>query len=232
MHLFIQQLVDYIFPPSIEEIKLRDISPQDMLTVSEKVLRTEFPFIKAVFSYKDPLIRELIWQIKYKKNMHAVRCAGYALHSELLKICEKVNIKNTENLPNLDKIILIPIPISKKRRKERGYNQCELVIDEIVKLDTQNKFTKDFNLIIREKDIPKQTFKNRDERINNTKHIFKVLKNPDVICDEKNPNMIYDANTKIIIIDDVTTTGSTLKEARDELLKVGYKDVTGLTIAH
>jgi predicted amidophosphoribosyltransferase len=37
---------------------------------------------------------------------------------------------------------------------------------------------------------------------------------------------------KIIIIDDVTTTGSTLKEARDELLKAGYVNVTALSIAH
>ncbi len=199
-------IIDFIFPPKPEEIELRNISSEELLENAPRSTKTEFPFISSIFSYKNPIIREMIWQIKYKKNKHALRCAGYALYNELVKL-------------NLDKIILIPIPISKKRRKERGYNQAELIIDEIIKLDCKNVFIKDFNILIRQKDIEKQTFKNRDERIGNAKNIFKVSK-------------LLKTNQKIIIIDDVTTTGSTLKEARDELLLNDYRNVECLTIAH
>lgn len=166
---------------------------------------TEFPFIESIFSYKNPLVKELIWQVKYKKNKHAVHLAAYALLQRLSKLSQSS--------------LLVPIPISKKRRKERGYNQCELLIDEILKLDTENKFQKDFELLIRSKHIEKQTHKDRSERLENTKGIFEATRKENL-------------QRKIIIIDDVSTTGSTLKEACEELLSAGYSDVTALTVAH
>lgn len=166
---------------------------------------TEFPFIESIFSYKNPLVKELIWQIKYKKNKHAVGIAAHALLHSL-----------SDSPPNT---LLVPIPISKKRRKERGYNQCELLIDEILRLDTENKFQKDFKLLIRSKHIEKQTHKDRNERLENTKGIFETTRKENL-------------QQKIIIIDDVSTTGSTLKEAREELLSARYSDVTALTVAH
>lgn len=205
MHIILQYIIDYIFPPNTEEARIRSISIDWLFVNGKKAEQTEFPYIRALFSYKDPLIKELIWQIKYKRNTHAVKCAAFAVYNEIIK--------------NDDKAILIPIPISKKRRRQRGYNQCELIINEIIKLDDKGLLAENFNLLIREKDIDKQTHKNRNERISNTKHIFKVTS-------------ALNLNQKIIIIDDVTTTGSTLKEARDELLKVGYTDVNCLTIAH
>jgi predicted amidophosphoribosyltransferase len=154
---FFQYIIDYIFPPSAEELKIRSIDGDWLIKNAPRAGNTEFPFIKALFSYQNPLIKELIWQIKYKKNMHAVKCAGYALYSEL---------------DGLEDAVLIPIPISKKRRRERGYNQCELLLNEIIKLDSEKRFSSDYDLLIREKDIEKQTHKNRNERISNTKHIF------------------------------------------------------------
>ncbi len=61
--------------------------------------------------------------------------------------------------------------------------------------------------------------KNRVERLKNTRDIFEVTKVP------------VD-NQKIIIIDDVTTTGSTLKEAYDVLTKSNFTVVKALTVAH
>lgn len=205
MHYTIQLLIDFIFPPNPEELKIRSLSPEllaEEFVVAEK---TEFPFINSIYSYKDPLVRELIWQIKYKKNRHAIKCAGFALYNWLYK-------------QNMRNCLLIPIPNSKRRRKERGYNQCELLINEIIKLDSEKSFEKNYDLLIRPRDIETQTLKNRNERIENTKNIFEVSK--------------IRIKKKIIIIDDVTTTGSTLKEAYDKLLSAGYSDIEALTFAH
>ncbi|MES3030898.1 MAG: hypothetical protein V4697_00615 [Patescibacteria group bacterium] len=198
-------ILDFIFPPSREELALRALSPREFSLKSPRAPQAEFPFISSCLSYKDPLVRELVWQIKYKKNQHALELAGYALYTELQKIPSS--------------IVLIPIPISKKRRKERGYNQCELLIEEILKLDTEKRISKDFLILTRPKHQERQTDKNREERIHNAQHIFSAVK--------------QDGTQKtLVIIDDVTTTGSTLREAREVLLQAGYTDVRGLTIAH
>jgi competence protein ComFC len=148
------------------------------------------------------LVKELVWQIKYKKNKKAVGLAADALFAYLK-----------------EPALLIPIPISKKRRKERGYNQCELLIDGIMKLDVNKKLERDYGLLIRSKHIEKQTHKDRNERLKNTKNIFEVTKKENL-------------NQNIIIIDDVSTTGSTLKEAYDVILSAGYLNVRALTVAH
>ena len=202
MYKLLNYILDFIFPPKPEEIRIRNL-PIDWLSEnSPKSETTEFPFIESLFSYKDSLIRELIWQIKYKKNKHAVECASYSLLQKL-------------DTP----AILIPIPISKKRRKERGYNQCELLVDAIIRQDIRNILTKNFSFLIRIKDIEKQTFKNRNERLENTRGIFEIVGE-------------IDTNKNIVIVDDVSTTGSTLLEAREILLKAGYTHVRCLTIAH
>lgn len=202
----LQIILDFIFPPSREELELREISFEKLIQTSEKPQSSEFPFIKSVFSYKEPLIRELIWQIKYKKNRHSLKLAGFALIS-LLANYDPINT------------LLVPIPISKSRRKERGFNQSELIIEEILKID--GRFETDFDLLIRVKNIDKQTFKNRAERIENSSKIFAV--------NDFDKSILH---KKIIIIDDVTTTGSTIREARDALMTAGFRDVGGLTIAH
>ncbi len=202
MYKLLHYILDFIFPPNAQELRIRELPIDWLVENAPKASRAEFPFIQSLFSYKDPLIRELIWQIKYKKNKQAVKCAAYALVKAI-------------NEP----VLLIPVPISKKRRKERGYNQCELIINEMMAQDAAGKFTRNFDILIRSKHIDKQTFKNRNERLENTKNIFEVVGETS-------------KNKKIIIIDDVSTTGSTLKEAREELLRAGYSNVWCLTIAH
>lgn len=194
-------IIDFIFPPNPYEIEIREIKKEDVYTrfSFKNELNT------SIYPYKEPLIREIVWQIKYKKNKKAIEIAGYSIYLELIKL----------NQP----LLLIPIPISKIRMKERGYNQCELIIDEIIKLDAKNLFHKNYNLLVREVHIDKQTHKNRKERLNNTKNIFGIRGETD-------------RNQRIVIIDDVTTTGSTLSEARRCLEQAGYHNISTLTLAH
>jgi len=209
----LEYLIDFIFPPSDAELVIRALLPTDLISKTTRSPNPPFSFIKSLFAYKDPIVSELIWQIKYKKNRHAISCAGYALYENFKKQSENKE-KN---------IILIPIPISKKRRRERGYNQCELLVDEIMKLDIEKRFVKSFDLLFRTKHIERQTLKGRIERLENTKDIFKVI---------KSENFLNKGQVKIVIIDDVVTTGSTLVEARNTLLNAGFVNVECLTIAH
>jgi competence protein ComFC len=206
VHNIFNIVLDFVFPPNPEELILRTISPLKLVEIASKPNPTEYSFIEAVLSYKDPLVKELVWQIKYKKNKVALELAGHILFETLSR--------------KSGKFLLIPIPISNKRRRERGYNQCELIINEILKLDRDKQFSTDFSLIRRMKHIEKQTFMKRNERLKNTENIFEVTSNA------------LDKNTKIIIIDDVSTTGSTLNEARNALLEAGFTEVYCQVIAH
>lgn len=203
MRHFFNLIIDFLFPPSAEALQLRAISPENVNRELPPAPAPSHPFITSLFAYKSPLVSELIWSIKYKKDRHAIELGGYALH-------EKLKLRG--------KAILIGIPISKKRRKERGYNQTELLINEIVRLDKEEKFEKRFDILSKPKHIERQTLKNRKERIESMDGIFQAK--------------LVQLNFPIILIDDVTTTGSTIKEARDTLLRAGYENISALTLAH
>lgn len=208
-------MLDIVFPPHKEELALRSLTPKEFLASSPRSPQSPLPFVYPSLAYKNPLVRELVWQIKYRKNEHAVDMGAFILHKKI----EEMGIKEG---------ILVPIPISRKRRKERGFNQCELLVDKILEIEKmaengkenggEKRFQKDFGLLIRAKHIEKQTLKGRKDRLENIKNIFEVTKTG--------------VQDKIILIDDVVTTGSTLNEARDTLMRNGYDDVTAVTIAH
>ncbi len=201
-------LLHLLFPPTKEELLLLSISPSDFSLRATRAPNSPFSFITPLFAYKDPLVKELIWQLKYKKSKHALLCAGSAFNNQISKNSDK-------------KTILIPIPISKKRRRERGFNQCELIIDEIMKLDTQNRFEKRFDVLEKTKHISDQKLKNREERLASSQSIFRIH--------ERNPLPL---DSTIIIIDDVVTTGSTLREARETFMRAGYTQVRAMTLGH
>lgn len=119
------------------------------------------------------------------------------------------------------KVVLIPIPITKQRKKERGFNQSELLVQEMSFIDAPMSFNHVLDVLYRMREAPPQaTIKNRAERIKNIKNIFAV----------RNAHKII--GRSIIVIDDITTTGATLEEARKVLLAAGAKEVRAIAIAH
>jgi competence protein ComFC len=112
--------------------------------------------------------------------------------------------------------ILIPIPISKERLGKRGYNQALYIAKGISNTNT-------VDALERIKDTQKLfKTKHRDERAEEIKNSFMVK--------EKYKEFVKNKN--IIIVDDVTTTGATLYEARNVLLQSGAASVRAFTLAH
>jgi ComF family protein len=201
MNFLLEYVLDFLFPPTKEYLRLHEMSREDVVRLPP-ALPTPFTFITSLFSYKDPFVKELVQSIKNKKDRHALECASFALNARLLEM-------------GTDKALLLPIPLSRKRRNERGYNQCELIIDEMCKLNSN--FEKRFDVLKRAKDTGEQKLKNRAERLEST-GLFSVVP--------------FETDLPIIIIDDVVTTGGTLQEAREALLRSGLKNVQALTLAH
>ena len=111
---------------------------------------------------------------------------------------------------------LVPIPIHEKRRKERGFNQTEVLVKELSKL---SGIPYDNEILLRHKQTKPQNSLTPKERKDNIKGAFFVNK-ADLI-----------ENKKILIVDDIFTTGSTVEEAAKELYKNGAVNVCVFTLS-
>ncbi len=157
-----------------------------------------------IFEYQG-MIRKMIIDYKFNDSTYLYK----TIVNFLLK-----NKKFFQNLKSYDTII--PVPISRRRRKERGYNQSELIAREIAKrtdLDYQNQ------CLIKTKNIVEQSKLNKEERQKNIQGVY-ALQQPRKLL-----------NKKILLIDDIYTTGSTVNECSKVLKEAEPKKVGVLTIA-
>jgi predicted amidophosphoribosyltransferase len=92
------------------------------------------------------------------------------------------------------------------------------LIDQIIKIDKEKIFSKNYDILKRLIHKDRQTLKKRNERIQESKGIFSI----------EIDNEIKDKI--IVIIDDVVTTGSTAKQAYDLFIESGYKNVNVLSL--
>ena len=157
-----------------------------------------------IFMYENQ-IRNLILKYKFQNKAYLYKTfTNFFINNK--KILGKIQ--------NYD--IIIPVPISKRRDKQRGYNQSELIAKEIGKFTKINVLQ---NCIIKDKDIIAQSKLNKEQRQNNIKNAYKIRK--EEIINNKN----------ILIIDDIYTTGSTVNECSRILRKANPKNIGILTIA-
>lgn len=111
---------------------------------------------------------------------------------------------------------LVPVPLHPARRRERGFNQAELLARELARLLDAPLST---GALRRAVDTPSQvSMRGVDERLRNIHGAFAAA----------HP---LDGET-VVLVDDVTTTGATLSEAAHALLSAGAARVYGLTFAH
>lgn len=186
---------------------LKDAPPSERETVK---------WIFPLYDYRHPGIKKSLWLLKYKGKKRLAGIFAEIIYGKILE--ELSDLSVMENFRNA---ILIPIPLSPKRYRERGYNQAELICRELIKLDKENNLKLENNILIKPQDTKHQAYiENRGERLKNIIGSFAV----------KNENLIKGRN--IILIDDITTTGATLTEARKILKQAGARKVIAFTVAH
>ena len=174
--------------------------------------------IVAGFDYRDPLIKRALWELKYKGRKRIARALGRALYDRTLEDLADIRMFSM-GAP----ILVIPIPLSKHRARERGYNQAQLIAKYFIEQNPQ-LFELEINAIVKIKDTPPQArIVNRNKRLKNIAGAFSF--NP------KYSSSLLSGRT-IIVLDDITTTGGTLHEAMKVLEKSGAKKVIGFAVAH
>ena len=157
-----------------------------------------------IFKY-DGIIRQKIIEYKFQGK------------SYLYKTFAEIILKNQKVCGFFKKYdIIIPVPIHKKRKIYRGDNQTELIAKLLAK---QLNLKLETNILFKQKNIISQTELNKNSRKENIKNAFIV----------KNTHKIK--NKKILIFDDIYTTGSTVNECSKILKTAGAKQIGVLTIA-
>ncbi len=214
----IRNFLDLIFPRRKIVKKFESLNLGEITTLIPKADPAEKNFIYPALSYRNEMTRAIIWELKYRGNKKSAEIMGGIIYENIL--AEMGDLLAFENFKSP---ILVPIPLSNKRFRERGFNQMELVAKVIKKLDTENLLEHNSNLLIKIKNTEAQSkTKSRAKRLENLKGCFAISKNA----------RDYARGRNIILIDDVTTTGSTLAEARKTLLKAGARKVVAFTVAH
>ena len=209
-----------IFPDSRNQRFINKLTPEKFLALTQPSLRLpDSPNGQetvSVVNYKNALVRQTVWSLKFHNNQKIAKLFAEIIYDTIAE--ELANLKLSANFGNS---ILTPIPLSRKRLRERGYNQAELITRQMAKLDQNNFFEYQKHLLKKIKDTPPQSrSKNKTERLNNLRGCFKVV----------NPNLIKNRN--IILLDDVVTTGATLAEASQTLRRAGARQIFCVTLAH
>ncbi len=176
-------------------------------------------FLRGIFcynSYRNSILKKIIHVYKY--NFLKKLSENLA---EMMRVSLE-NIKSGQALGVLPKIIsedtfYFFVPLHKIRLRERGFNQSALLLEELINKRVISSDKPGSGLIRKRYTIPQAKIKNEKERINNLGQAFdysgKSLK-----------------NKTVILIDDVSTTGTTLNECARVLKESGAKNIYGLVI--
>ena len=180
--------------------------------------------VSSFFLYSDEWVKKLIRKAKYKYSPEILRTLAFF-------ISEKISEISPEMISELfpENSVLVPVPLHYFRQQKRGYNQSQILAEVFSEISGCSLSP----LVKRIKHTPPQAKCSREERKINLhdafaidENILKILKTRIANNPQKNIK-----NLKIILIDDVVSTASTLLEIQKILKKSGFTDVSGVTVA-
>ncbi len=167
-------------------------------------IATNHTFIsnRGVFEYNDQM-KKIMYDLKYRHRRETATFLGKEVVRNLGAYIRGLNLDG-----------IVPIPLHKERKRERGYNQSELIARVIGQECGIRIYP---NYLTRIKSTRPQKELNDKERKNNVKNAFLIGKNEVQL-------------KRIMLVDDIYTTGATLDAAAHALEGNGEVDVYGLTV--
>lgn len=167
------------------------------------------------FQYEEGPLRDAIAALKYEGVESAAKTlASLALPSFESEVCGK--------LPKGSILSFAPIPLHSSRERKRGYNQSELIAEELSMLLVKKNipFFLSPGILKRTRDTRSQTeMTSHAERAENVRGCFEFL------------GPVPPKNAIVFLLDDVSTSGATIEEAARTLKKAGIPHVAGFSVA-
>ncbi len=177
------------------------------LPENKKICHPSSFILGSAGSYQNDILRELIAGLKYK----GFKAAAPILAELLYEYLNKTGLNFADSA-------IVPIPLHKSRERKRGFNQSVLVAEELAKITGSQVLS----LLKRVANTKSQTeFSEKEKRLANVAGCFSLsLTASDAV------NL-----GKVILLDDVFTSGATMKEAVKTLKACGVKKIIGLVAA-
>ena len=169
----------------------------------KKEICLEYEFARAPFVYEGNA-KKLVFNLKYNNGKWLAKYMAEFMKNEFEEMAVEVDA-------------IIPIPLHNKRLIERGYNQSELLANELSK---KIAIPAILNNLVKTKETTTQTKLTKAERQENLKGCFEITNKSEI------------AGKNILLIDDVFTTGATIEEASKVLKNAGANKIYILTFAH
>lgn len=168
----------------------------------------------SALDYNQKLISKLIKHMKYNGNKEAAGILSQLLIERLQSLIN-LSLFSTINKIDFSNPLLIPVPLSRRRFRERGFNQAELIAQSLAEYF-------DWELSLKLKRHHKQKTQaslNKQARQKNLNGIF--------FLEENNFS-----GRNVFIIDDVITTGTTISECAKTIASANPKSIWGISLAH
>lgn len=155
----------------------------------------------SLFFYKSgSKTASVVYKLKYGDRPDIGEYMGKLLAYEL----------ETENL--LDDVdVIVPVPLTRARRRQRGYNQSEMIAHGIAQVCGKPVMP---DVLIRTAFTESQTSKDRWQRMSNVKNVFQC-QHPDLI-----------RGKHVLVVDDIVTTGATARECSEILVQSGARCIS------
>lgn len=200
-----EQLVFIIRGCSVCGRGLEDIIESEKIIRCAQCIKHPHYFKKSisVLSYEGT-IKNLIHRFKYSDHSHMYKMFGRLM----VKTIKENDFEYVD--------LIVPVPLHVNRLKKRGYNQAELLASFIgaefdLKVDTK--------ALIRQTETSAQNKLDKSERAKNIEGVFNILDNFDF------------SQKKILLIDDIYTTGSTVDECSKVMIEHGAEEIFVATLA-
>jgi ComF family protein len=200
-----KSILDVILPPQARTARTqaRRLSDIPLTLAAHELLKYT---ITTLMDYQKPAVQDLIRALKYERSEYAAHLCAQIVTDYLRE--ELASMRTFTPRP----ILLIPLPLHASRKKERGFNQIEVVLARLpteFRDGTLASYLPD--ALVRTKATKQQAHLSRAERIKNVRNAFEIV----------DPAHIKRAI--VYLIDDVTTTGATLVSAGKVLEHAGVE---------
>lgn len=205
-NVLIERILSLVFPRKFDISKINTLAHAPQPPIS---------FIYACFDYQSQGVKKLIRYLKTYRDPFLVQTLAEKIFENSLDF-----IAEQQQFSFFHNPIIIPVPVSRKRKRERGFNQTELLAHYLSKKLPNASYNK--KLAVKNDTDKQALITGKHKRIENIRGAF--------LIPERQRKYIRDRD--IIIVDDLVTTGATLRELKKTLEKAGARKIIALTIAH
>lgn len=194
-----KRLLDACFPRSFREERVRALSAASLSPILHMRIVNDVTIV-SVLPYTNT-VRDVVWALKYRQLPEAATL--------LATIIADAAIEHSADTHHFSEqpLCIVPVPLGAERLRTRGYNQAALLARGLRKHMPHATVRTD--LLIRTRETKPQTTLRRDERLRNVAGAFDLTPG------------VHVKDMRILLIDDVSTTGATLAAAAQPLQRAG-----------